>query len=488
MRIASFAVLYRYTTQRIRKSQDSRPLPFPGRQGEDSVMKRAAYHNLGCKVNSYELDVMRQILEADGYETVPFEEEADLYIINTCSVTNIADRKSRQMLHRAKKMNPDALVVAVGCYVETDPDRVEQDPAIDLAIGNNRKGEILDLIRARLEGREERTIYRDETLAARPEYEDMQLAAPGHTRAYIKIQDGCNQFCSYCIIPFARGRIRSRRPGEILREAAALAGRGIREIVLTGIHVSSYGLEWGVEGPVPFDPVKSGNALLDLLRRLSGVPGICRIRLSSLEPRIMTEDFVRGLAEIPEVCPHFHLSLQSGCDATLRRMNRHYTTKEYKEIVERIRRHMAEPAMTTDVICGFPGETEEEFLETRRFLEDISFYMIHVFRYSVRRGTVAEKLKGQVRERVKADRSAVLLDMTRDQAGAYRESFIGRREELLIEETRTLNGRTWYTGHTARYVEGAAEAAGGLSLRPGSLVRGRFAGFIPGTDVLRMET
>ena len=456
-------------------------------------MKRAAYHNLGCKVNSYELDVMKELLEKKGYETVPFDREADIYVINTCTVTNIADRKSRQMLHRAKKRSPGAVVIAVGCYVETDRDRVRTDPAIDLAIGNNRKGQIAELLEDFLRTREQGSTGPDgkagtdalfETdaeaevsdsvldsvfdtvpdktlggrtmadLAERPEYEDMQLTAPGHTRAYIKIQDGCNQFCTYCIIPFARGRIRSRRPEEICREIRALAAGGIREVVLTGIHISSYGLEWGVQGPVRFDPVRAGTHLLDLIRKISAIPGIERIRLGSLEPRIMTEDFVRGIAAVPGLCPHFHLSLQSGCDAVLKRMNRHYTAAEFLGYMERLRRHIDRPALTTDVIVGFP----------------------HVFKYSVRKGTIAARMKGQLTDAVKSARSDVLLEMTDRQARAYRDGFTGCREELLLEEPVTIGGQTWFTGHTARYVRGAVLCDGRPGIQSGALVRGRFTG------------
>ena len=402
-------------------------------------MKRVAFHNLGCKVNSYELDIMRQQMEASGYTQVPFEEEADVYVINTCTVTNIADRKSRQMIHKAKKRNPDAAVIAVGCYVETDPERVGTDPAIDLAIGNNNKAKIAQLVGEFLQRREEspetagaglagRTLEgRTMTdLTHRPEYEDMQLEDPGHTRAFVKIQDGCNQFCTYCIIPYARGRIRSRRPGEVLREIQTVAGKGIREVVLTGIHVSSYGLEWDAQtDAVRFDPAKSGAYLLDLIDRIRKVPGIERVRLSSLEPRIMTEKFVQGISAMPEVCPHFHLSLQSGCNSTLRRMNRHYTAEEFMESVKLLRRYYDRPAITTDVIVGFPGESEAEFKETVKFLEEVSFYEIHVFKYSVRKGTAAASMPVQIPEPVKGLRSDILLEMTKRQAAEYRRQFIG---------------------------------------------------------------
>ena len=484
-------------------------------------MKRVAFHNLGCKVNSYELDIMRQKMEDAGYLSVPFEEEAEVYVINTCTVTNIADRKSRQMIHKAKKRNPDAVVIAVGCYVETDPARVGTDPAIDLAIGNNNKGRIAELLEEFLACRSQpgpviggdATAAGDATdgtlagrtlggrtmtdLTRRPVYEDMQLEEPGHTRAYIKIQDGCNQFCTYCIIPYARGRIRSRRPGEILREISTVAGKGIREVVLTGIHVSSYGLEWETgqqngelrgEQPqaVRFDPLKSGAALLDLLEKIRQIPGIERIRLSSLEPRIMTEAFVKGIAAMPEVCPHFHLSLQSGCNATLKRMNRHYTTGEFMESVKLLRSYYDKPAITTDVIVGFPGESEAEFKETVKFLEEVCFYEMHVFKYSIRKGTVAARMPVQIPEPVKGVRSDILLAMTDRQSKAFRAQFVGKEEELLLEEKVQMPFGLCWRGHTKRYVEGyipckedhSHDAGAGEAekekLGAGLLVRGTF--------------
>ena len=444
-------------------------------------MKRVAFHNLGCKVNAYELDIMRQKLTEAGYVTVPFDSEADIYVINTCTVTNIADRKSRQMIHRAKHLNPDAKVIAVGCYVETDPEKVREDGAVDLAIGNNKKGEIAELLDLFLKGEDP---GRDKTLGGktktdltcRPSFEDMQLTSPGHTRAYIKIQDGCSQFCSYCIIPYARGRIRSRAPEEILKEVQGLVGKGTKEIVLTGIHISSYGLEWDGNAGKPYDPVLAGRHLLSLLRDLSGIKGLARIRLSSLEPRIMTREFVAGIALVPQLCPHFHLSLQSGCDATLRRMNRHYTTQEYLESVALLREYFDRPAVTTDVIAGFPGETGEEFAETEAFLEKVRFYEIHVFRYSVRKGTAAQRMPGQIPESVKAKRSDRLLKLTREQAAAYRESFVGEEETILLEEPAEFEGCPAFRGHTARYVEAYVTeeeaAAAGIELRPGTLVTG----------------
>lgn len=443
-------------------------------------MKKAAVHNLGCKVNSYELDVMVQKLKEAGYEIVPFDEKADVYVINTCTVTNIADRKSRQMIHRAKKENPDAVVIAAGCYVETDPEEVKKDPCIDLAVGNNRKSEIAQILQEYLKNRkagieETKTLDGqtiDADLNAKPAFESMHLDRPGHTRAYIKIQDGCNQFCSYCIIPYARGRIRSRETDEIVEEVKGLAADGVKEVVLTGIHVSSFGKDRGE------DP---GTALLDLMQRIQLIAGIERIRFGSLEPRIMTEEFVRGMSRLSKVCPHFHLSLQSGCNATLHRMNRHYTAEEYAECVARLRTFFDRPAITTDVIVGFPGETDEEFSECVSFLEKIGFYEIHVFKYSVRHGTAAEKLPDQQTDETKTSRSRELLALTRKQAQAYREQFLGEKEELLLEEPVTVNGKQYFTGHTKRYVEGAVpmERCGGCA--EGDLLSGTFEGLLPGT-------
>ena len=458
---------------------------------------------------------MRQILRDEGFEDVPFHEQADIYVINTCTVTNIADRKSRQMLHRAKKQNPEAIVIAVGCYVETDPARVEADDAIDLVIGNNKKTQIGRILKEFLEkkktqeqdtGSESAGIHGKpsfrEDLSCTPVFEDMELTNPGHTRVFIKIQDGCNQFCSYCIIPFARGRIRSRAQSEILREVRGLAADGIREIVLTGIHVSSYGLDLSPDGeklpvsdtagsPVRFDPERAGEALLRLLTELNALEGLQRIRLSSLEPRIMTERFIAALSRLEKVCPHFHLSLQSGCDTTLRRMNRHYTTAGYAESVRLLRTYYDRPAITTDVIVGFPGETEEEFAATCAFLEQIRFYEIHVFRYSRRNGTVAAGMPGQIPEPVKAKRSDRLLAMTASQAADFRAQFEGEQETILLEEICEHKGRKYWTGSTSRYVTGAVLLGKGekdtRKLHPGMLLTGTFCGGtvdLPRTEAL----
>ena len=443
-------------------------------------MKSVALHNLGCKVNSYELDAIQQMLQDKGYKIVPFDETADIYIINTCTVTNIADRKSRQMLHRAKKQNPDAVVVAVGCYVQTGRETVEKDEAIDLAIGNNKKKDLVPILEEYLREREGNRRSIDKTLGnttipdlGRPvEYEEMQLKRTAdHTRAYIKIQDGCNQFCSYCIIPFARGRVRSRRPSDVISEAAALVEAGYQEVVLTGIHISSYGIDL------------EGADLLSLIRELHGIEGLKRIRLGSLEPRIITREFAESLKALPKVCPHFHLSLQSGCDDTLKRMNRHYLASEYYEKVELLRQIYDMPAITTDVIVGFPGETEEEFEITRAFLEKVDFYEMHVFKYSRRQGTNAAKMKDQVKDEIKTERSNILLSLEREQSRRFRQHFIGRTVEVLMEEPAVIDGKSYMTGHTKEYVKVALETQENLSNR---IITGRAEGFM-GESMLIMN-
>lgn len=430
-------------------------------------MKTVALHNLGCKVNSYEIDVMQQMLQERGYQVVNFDEIADIYIVNTCTVTNIADRKSRQMLHRAKAKNPAAIVVAVGCYVQTGEESVKQDTCIDLAIGNNRKKDIASILEEYLAAREHSGM--DKTLGGQTvidvnhtdEYEEMTLKQTAeHTRAYIKIQDGCNQFCSYCVIPYARGRVRSRRPEDIEREIRGLAQNGYQEIVLTGIHISSYGIDF--DGRKAYD----GNSrLIELVERIHEIEGIERIRLGSLEPRIITPETARRLAALPKVCPHFHLSLQSGCDETLKRMNRRYTAGEYYESVEVLRREFDHPAITTDVIVGFPGETEEEFEQCRSFLEKVQFYEMHIFKYSKRKGTIAAKMEQQVPDDKKAARSNILLAMEKKQSKEFRSRYIGKEAEVLFEETKEIKGKKYQTGHTRDYVKVALQTEETLSGR-----------------------
>ena len=407
---------------------------------------KIALHNLGCKVNNYEMDVMSQKIKEAGGIIVPFGEKADVYIINTCTVTNIADRKSRQMLHKAKKENPDSVVVAVGCYVETGIEGVKKDECIDLAVGNNKKAEIVEILDEFLEVRNE---YDDKTLGGTSiidinktsEYEDMTLSElPGRTRAYIKIQDGCNQFCTYCVIPYARGRIRSRDMDDILAEIEGLVKKGCKEVVLTGIHISSYGVD------------KGESAIIDLVEKINDIEGLERVRLSSLEPRIITRENAKRLGALKKLCPHFHLSLQSGSDSVLKRMNRHYTSADFKAGVEYLREAFENPAITTDIIVGFPGETEEEFEECRKFVEDINFYEIHVFKYSPRKGTVAAGMKEQLTDRQKSVRSDVLLKLTKEQSKSYREGFLGKELSVLWEDTEEINKITYVIGHTDKYV------------------------------------
>ena len=386
-------------------------------------MKNVALHNLGCKVNSYEIEVMQQKLSENGYSIVPFAPGADIYIINTCTVTNIADRKSRQMLHKAKKMNPDAVVVAVGCYVQTGRDKIEMDECIDLAVGNNRKKDIVEILevffreRARDNGLQDKTLQDTTILDINhtDEYEEMQLYTTAeHTRAYIKIQDGCNQFCTYCIIPYARGRVRSRKPEDILAEIRGLVANGYKEVVVTGIHVSSYGLDFlkketgdYLEGTGDIrEAVYKQEFLLKLLEEMQNVDGLERIRLGSLEPRIITERFAKRLSELTKICPHFHLSLQSGCDSVLKRMNRHYTADEYYEKVQILRRYFDAPAITTDIITGFPQESEEEFACTVEFVKKVNFYETHIFRYSKRQGTPAANMDADRCRKGKTQRCA----------------------------------------------------------------------------------
>lgn len=423
---------------------------------------KIALHNLGCKVNNYEMDVMSQKIKEAGGIIVPFGEKADVYIINTCTVTNIADRKSRQMLHKAKKENPDSVVVAVGCYVETGIEGVKKDECIDLAVGNNKKAEIVEILDEFLEVRNE---YDDKTLGGTSiidinktsEYEDMTLSElPGRTRAYIKIQDGCNQFCTYCVIPYARGRIRSRDMDDILAEIEGLVKKGCKEVVLTGIHISSYGVD------------KGESAIIDLVEKINGIEGLERVRLSSLEPRIITRENAKRLGALKKLCPHFHLSLQSGSDSVLKRMNRHYTSADFKAGVEYLREVFENPAITTDIIVGFPGETEEEFEECRKFVEDINFYEIHVFKYSPRKGTVAAGMKEQLTDRQKSVRSDVLLKLTKEQSKSYREGFLGKELSVLWEDTEEINKITYVIGHTDKYVrvavpESEANAYGAIS-------------------------
>lgn len=410
------------------------------------MKRKAALHNLGCKVNAYELEAIQQMLEQQGYEIVPFAPGADIYIINTCTVTNIADRKSRQMLHKAKKMNPDAVVVACGCYVQAAGEKLEQDSAIDLVVGNNKKKEIPAILeeyfREKEEGRSGSGTWVTDMTHNR-EYETLSISRTAeHTRAFIKVQDGCNQFCTYCIIPYARGRVRSRRPEDVLEEVRRLAESGCQEVVLTGIHLSSYGVD-----------LEEGQNLLALIRTIHAVDGIRRIRLGSLEPGIITEEFAEAIAGLPKVCPHFHLSLQSGCDTVLERMNRRYRSEEYMEKCRLLRRVYDRPALTTDVIVGFPGETEEEFEASRAFVEEVNFFETHIFKYSRREGTRAAAMPDQIPEQEKTRRSHILLELDERRRQEYMESFLGEEKEVLLEEKVELDGKNWWVGYTLEYLK-----------------------------------
>ena len=429
-------------------------------------MKTVAYHNLGCKVNAYEMDAMLQSLRQRGYQIVPFEDKADIYIVNTCTVTNIADRKSRQMLHKAKKTNPEGIVVAVGCYVQSDTQAVEADHAVDLLIGNNKKKELVQILEDYMNGVKQESVI---DINHTSEYEEMQITSTAeHTRAYIKIQDGCNQFCSYCMIPYARGRVRCRAKASVLEEIRGLASVGYKEFVLTGIHISSYGME----------------DLLTLVQEIDTIEGVERIRLGSLEPRIVTEDFVRGVSASTHLCPHFHLSLQSGCDSVLKRMNRHYTAEEYLAGVRLLRRYFENPAVTTDVIVGFPGETEREFDITRSFVETVGFYEMHIFKYSKRKGTRAAVMPDQVPEEVKAHRSGVLQAIEQRDSSAFRASYIGKDVQVLFEEKKVIEGEAYWIGHTREYVKVACRAQD--TILENQLAVGKIKGFLQ-DDILRMQ-
>ena len=409
-------------------------------------MKKAALHNLGCKVNAYETEAMQELLEQNGYEIVPFQEGADIYIINTCTVTNMADRKSRQMIHRAKKMNPDAIVVAAGCYVQAQENSDKIDECIDIVIGNNKKQNLIEILEEYEQKRKEAdgVFVQQEVIDINhtKEYEELHLTKTAeHTRAYIKVQDGCNQFCTYCIIPYMRGRVRSRRKEEVVEEVSALAANGYKEVVLTGIHLSSYGVDF-----------EEKETLLSLIQAVHAIEGIERIRLGSLEPRIITEEFASALSALPKICPHFHLSLQSGCEETLKRMNRRYSAEEYFEKCMLLRKYFENPALTTDIIVGFPGETEEEFEESRAFVEKVNFYETHIFKYSKRQGTKAAVMPNQVPEPEQTKRSNTLLALDERNRKAYEEQFSGKETEILVEEQMEKDGKTYWIGHTKEYI------------------------------------
>lgn len=426
-------------------------------------MKKAALHNLGCKVNAYETEAMQHLLEEAGYEIVPFTQKADVYVINTCSVTNMADRKSRQMLHKAKKNNPDSIVVAAGCYVQTSEKEVLNDLSVDIVIGNDRKHDLVRLLEEYSMDSVNDTV--DDINDGKHDFEELFIdQTKEHTRAFIKVQDGCNQFCSYCIIPYARGRVRSRRFENVIAEVERLAANGFKEVVLTGIHLSSYGVDF-----------EEATGLLELIQAVNAVKGIERIRLGSLEPKIVTEHFASELSKLDKICPHFHLSLQSGCDATLKRMNRKYTTKEYERGCELLRKYFVHPAITTDVIVGFPGETEEEFEQTKAYLEHIHFYEMHIFKYSKRKGTRAAVMPDQIDEQVKAARSEKLIALGHDMSKEFRKFYIGKNEEVLFEEKAVIGDKEYFVGYTKEYVKVAKKTAENLE---NQIVSGRISGML----------
>lgn len=426
-------------------------------------MKKAALHNLGCKVNAYETEAMQHLLEEAGYEIVPFTQKADVYVINTCSVTNMADRKSRQMLHKAKKNNPDSIVVAAGCYVQTSEKEVLNDLSVDIVIGNDRKHDLVRLLEEYSLDRVNDTV--DDINDGKHDFEELFIdQTKEHTRAFIKVQDGCNQFCSYCIIPYARGRVRSRRFENVIAEVERLAANGFKEVVLTGIHLSSYGVDF-----------EEATGLLELIQAVNAVKGIERIRLGSLEPKIVTEHFASELSKLDKICPHFHLSLQSGCDATLKRMNRKYTTKEYERGCELLRKYFVHPAITTDVIVGFPGETEEEFEQTKAYLEHIHFYEMHIFKYSKRKGTRAAVMPDQIDEQIKAARSEKLIALGHDMSKEFRKFYIGKNEEVLFEEKAVIGDKEYFVGYTKEYVKVAKKTDENLE---NQIVSGRISGML----------
>ncbi len=414
--------------------------------------RTAAFLSLGCKVNSYETEAMRGMFEQAGYTTVDFKDIADVYVVNTCTVTNIADRKSRQMLHQAKKRNPEAVIAAVGCYVQASEEELIKDTAVDLVVGNNRKSDIVTMVERYFMNNRKEELVTD--IDAQQEYEEFKVSSTlEKTRAFIKIQDGCNRFCSYCIIPYVRGRVRSREEQDILSEITSLAEKGYKEIVLTGIHISSYGTDRQVD-----KANHKEQPLAELIIKVSRIPGIERIRVGSLEPRIITEDFVRSIAGVKQFCPHFHLSLQSGSDSVLLRMNRRYTAEEYYEKVLLLREYYSNPSFTTDVIVGFPGETEKEFEETYEFVKKIGFSHIHVFKFSKREGTKAAGMPDQLPEELKHQRSNKLIALAEQMSMEYKSKFMGRIEKILVEEEITVDGTTYQTGHNERYLKLAVKS------------------------------
>lgn len=459
---------------------------------ERFFMKTVAFHTLGCKVNTYETEAMQQLMESAGYKCVEFTKRADVYIINTCSVTNIADRKSRQMLHRARKMNENAIVVAAGCYVESAKDKIDEDLSIDIIVGNNNKNDIVNIINEYLQDKIKNKFIID--INKETEYEEFNISKINdHTRAFIKVQDGCNQFCSYCIIPFTRGRVRSRKMENIIDEVKNLSASGYKEIVLTGIHLSSYGVDFLDESynkrmekltqtEESDEEFVTKNELLCLIENIANIEGIERVRIGSLEPRIIQENFIKSLSKIDKFCPHFHLSLQSGCDKTLKSMNRKYTADEFYEGVKLIRKYFASPAVTTDIIVGFPGETKKDFEESRAFVEKVKFYETHIFPYSIREGTKAANMP-QVDGNEKVQRANILNEINLKNQKEFRTSRIGKEDELLCEEIFIKDGIEYFTGYTKEYVKVAVLKS---DLKTNDIVSGRIVDFLT-DDILLLE-
>ena len=404
-------------------------------------MKKVSFYTLGCKVNQYETNAMTQKFQEVGYEIVNMNDDiADIYIVNTCTVTNMSDRKSRQVLRRLKDKNKDAIVVAVGCYAQVAKEQLEEMPEIDIALGNEEKADIVQYVEQFIS--EKNKLIEIDDISTQKEFRDMgQITYTEKTRAVIKVQDGCNQFCSYCIIPYARGRVRSRKQESIIKEITQIAQKGIKEVVITGIYVASYGRDFGNE-----------NGLIELLEKINQIEGIVRIRLGSLEPKIITEEFMKRLIKLEKICHHFHLSLQSGCDETLKRMNRKYTTTEVTEIIERLRRYYNDIILTTDIIVGFPGETEAEFDKTYEFLKQAKLYKMHVFQYSPRKGTRASVAPNQVDGNIKEARSKKLIQLSNENQLYYNKKLVGQNVEVLFEDKEIVDGITYYKGHTQNYI------------------------------------
>ena len=404
-------------------------------------MKKVSFYTLGCKVNQYETNAMAQKFKESGYEIVDMNDDiSDICIVNTCTVTNMSDRKSRHSLRRVKEKNPSAIIAAVGCYAQVAKNDLENMPEIDIVLGNEEKANIVQYVEKFIEN--EKKLIEIEDIATKKEFEDMgQITYTEKTRAFIKVQDGCNQFCSYCIIPYARGRVRSRNAESIIKEITQIAQNGIKEVVITGIHVASYGRDFENE-----------NGLIELLEKINEIEGIKRIRLGSLEPKIITEEFMQRLSKLEKICHHFHLSLQSGCDATLKRMNRKYTTSEVKEIIERLRRYYDDVMLTTDIIVGFPGETEEEFETTYQFLKQAKLYKMHVFQYSPRKGTRAAVMPNQIDGNIKEARSKKLIELSNENQKMYNQQLVGKEAEVLFEDKEVEDGITYFRGHTQNYV------------------------------------